>query len=341
MDGDARLARRLAELQILFETVQDLSSTLSTQEVIERLVDRTLDHLDSEVGSVLLDDGDEVLRIVHARGLPDEVVRSTRIPFGDGISGFVARRGEPLLIADVEADPRFRRPNHERYYTRSCISAPLVHRGRIRGVINVNNKRDHSVFLDADLQLLRTIAGHAVQAYANAHRFEEVLERAQRDALTGLANHGHFAATLELEVKRALRYRRELALVMIDVDHFKRFNDQYGHLQGDAALVAVGRTISQRSRSHDTPARYGGDEFAVLLPETAIGGASVFGEKIRSAVEGLQLGSEFGEEGLTLSVGVASLAETDGRPRSLLEAADARLYRAKDDGRNLVRTEAA
>jgi diguanylate cyclase (GGDEF)-like protein len=321
-----------AELEILFETVQDLASTLSSHEVVERLIERTLEHLDSEIGSVMLVRPDGSLGITYARGLPDEVVSSTRVEVGEGIAGHVVATGEPLLVPDVEQDPRFRRRNHERYYTRSCICAPLIFQGRVRGVINVNNKRSQNPYASSDLRLLQTIASHAAMALANARRFEEMEERAQRDALTNLANHGFFWSTLDAEVKRADRHERELALVIIDVDHFKAYNDRHGHRQGDSALVAVSQAIASAGRAHDLAARYGGEEFAVILPETPKEGAETFGEKVRGAVEALA------DYGLTVSVGVACLFDSDGTATDLVEKADAELYRAKSQGRNQVCT---
>lgn len=335
-DEVIELRRRNAELAVLFDTVRDLASTLSSLEVIERLVDRTLQHLESEIASVLLVESDGSLRIMHARGLPDSVIETSLGRVGEGIAGHVAASGEALLVEDVERDPRFSRANHERYYNNSCISAPLVDQGRVRGVINVNNKRDRSVFSHSDLRLLGAIATHAAMALRNANRFEELLERAQRDALTGLANHGHFWTMLESEVKRALRYSRPLAVVMIDVDHFKRFNDRHGHLRGDTALVAVARAVAERSRVHDLAARYGGEEFAVLLPETDADGARAFGNKVRAAIEALGLANGSPDDLLTASIGVAALREDDAGAKALVEGADAELYRAKSEGRNRV-----
>ncbi len=298
--------------------------------MIERLIDRTLVHLHSEIASVLLMQADGTMRISHARGLPDEVMEETRIQPGEGIAGHVVASGRPLLIPDVEKDPRFLRRNHERYYTNSCLTVPLVFQGKVRGVINVNNKRSQEEFDASDLRLLEAIASHAAVALANARRFEEMEVRAQRDALTNLANHGFFWSTIESEVKRAQRHERQLALIMADVDHFKAYNDRLGHRQGDSALVAVARVIARCCRVHDHPARYGGEEFAIVLPETALEGAIAFAEKVRQAVESLD------ECGLTLSIGVACLDQSDGSASNLVETADAQLYRAKSAGRNRV-----
>ena len=196
LDELARLQRRHAELELLYETIRDLTGTLSVREVLDRLLDRTLAHLDAEIGSILLIGPDRKMRIVVARGLPSQVVDESVVGVGDGISGYIAETGRPLLVSDIERDERFRRRNHARYYTASFISAPLVHMGVVRGVINVNNKRSRDEFYTVDLNLLEALAGHASAALANAHRYEALLERAQRDSLTGLANHGHMWSTL-------------------------------------------------------------------------------------------------------------------------------------------------
>jgi diguanylate cyclase (GGDEF)-like protein len=329
------LERRHAELEILYDTVRDVSSTLSVQQVLSRLLERTLRHLNAEIGSILLVDPDSVLRVVIARGLPDEVAELATMRVGEGISGYVAATGRPLLIPDVEVDPRFPRQNHERYYTSSLISSPLLRMGTVLGVVNVNNKRSHESFDPDDLRLLDAIAGHAAVALGNARQYEETLRRAQRDALTGLANHGHLFATLELEIERASRYGRDLSVAMIDIDNFKRFNDRHGHRAGDEALVQVANAISEISRVHDIVARYGGEEFTVVLPEAKSEGATAFGEKVRQTIEQAGFGAD-GKEELTVSIGIASFSGDAKTATELVEAADGQLYRAKSFGRNRV-----
>ncbi|MFQ5418344.1 MAG: diguanylate cyclase [Myxococcota bacterium] len=337
-DGIQELERRHEELEILYDTVRDLSSTLSVQQVLDRLLARTLQHLDAEIGSILLIESDRRLRVFAAYGLPNEVAIGTTMQVGQGISGYVAASATPLLVEDVEVDPRFARRNHERYYTRSLISSPLLRMGRVLGVVNVNNKRNQQCFVLDDVRLLQAIAGHAAVALGNARQYEETLRRAQRDALTGLANHGHLFATLELELERALRYGRSLSVVMIDIDHFKQFNDRYGHRAGDEALVRVAEAISWVTRANDIVARYGGEEFTVVLPETEAKGAMAFGEKIRQSVEAAGFGPADAAK-LTISVGVATLGTGCDTASSLIEAADEKLYCAKSRGRNRVCSE--
>jgi diguanylate cyclase (GGDEF)-like protein len=329
----ARLRRRNAELEVLYGTIRDLTSTLAVPEVLQRLLDRTLQHLDSEIGSIFELESEDRLRLAVSQGLPSDVTHDASVELGHGVTGYVAQSGMSLLVRDVELDSRFRRRNHERYYTHSLVSAPIVLHGHVRGVINVNNKRSREPFRPEDLRLLEAIAGHAAVALGNAHRFEETLRRAQRDALTGLANHGHFWATLEREVDRANRYGRSLGLVMLDVDHFKEFNDRLGHPRGDEALVGVARAVAGRCRAHDLVARYGGEEFAVILPEALLEGALAFAEKIREAVEVESFGPA-GREELTVSLGVAVVPLHARTAGELVQRADAELYRAKSLGRN-------
>ncbi len=324
-----------AELEIVLETARDLTSLLSTERIIERLLDRILKHLDSEIGSVLAPDDDGNLRILIARGLPTEVVAETRVAIGEGISGFVARTGELLLVDNIESDERFKRRNHERYYTRSCLSAPLMVGGALYGVFNVNNKRNRESFSASDLRLLEAIGHHAALALNNAKRYEEAVARSQCDPLTGLSNHRHFWESLEIEAERSSRYERPFSVVMLDIDHFKNYNDSYGHLAGDGALEGIAQVIANGCRSSDVAGRYGGEEFAIILPETERAGARAFAEKIRASIERARF-ADAGRTELTASLGVATYPADGKTAAELLHAADTRLYRAKSVGRNRV-----
>jgi diguanylate cyclase (GGDEF)-like protein len=160
---------------------------------------------------------------------------------------------------------------------------------------------------------------------------------ANTDSLTGLYNRRVFLERLQQEVERALRYHRPLSLMMIDIDHFKGYNDTYGHLQGDRILVAVAQSLKTISRATDMVARYGGEEFILLLPETDSTRAEALGNRLREHIErqrfvGMQ---QMPEQAVTISVGIASYMAPAPK-ESLLEAADSALYQAKHMGRNRV-----
>jgi len=174
---------------------------------------------------------------------------------------------------------------------------------------------------------------------------EKLSSLALTDGLTGLANRRAFDEALDREWKRTLREGSQISLLLLDVDNFKSLNDRYGHQVGDDCLRTIAIAVSDAVRATDIAARYGGDEIAVILPSTDTAGAVAVAEKVRSAVEGLQLTHEDNPEGggqVTLSVGVATALSRQGgsmrMPESLLLAADTALYRAKREGRNRVAT---
>ncbi len=155
---------------------------------------------------------------------------------------------------------------------------------------------------------------------------------AYRDALTGLNNRRSFEKTLAAEWKRRRRYKRPLSLIMIDIDHFKKVNDTYGHQKGDSVLQSVSGIINDNIRSSDFPCRYGGEEIAIILSETSLGNAAVTAEKLRALVENQV--SEIEGIKVTISLGVSTFVENMSEPGDLIEAADRCLYKAKNSGRN-------
>ena len=168
-----------------------------------------------------------------------------------------------------------------------------------------------------------------------------VLQRLMNsDGLTGLSNRRHFDEYLELEWRRAAREQTPVSLLMIDVDYFKAFNDNFGHLEGDEALRQVAKAIrSSSSRPSDLPARYGGEEFALVLPNTSPGGARLLAEKLRITIASMNIAHVAPEPGasLTVSIGVSTMTPTPGSNcRELIQEADKGLYLAKNDGRNKV-----
>jgi diguanylate cyclase (GGDEF)-like protein len=178
------------------------------------------------------------------------------------------------------------------------------------------------------------LATHAATAIESARLFELTKERSQTDALTLLFNRRRLEDDLDAECKRCVRYARPLAFVMLDIDHFKAFNDLHGHPQGDVALQGVAEAIAATVRTTDTAYRYGGEEFCILLRETTAKDALVFAERLRHRIQ--QRFASGGQLGLTASFGVAEFSEGAPTPRELVEAADAAMYESKHAGRNRV-----
>jgi diguanylate cyclase (GGDEF)-like protein len=198
--------------------------------------------------------------------------------------------------------------------------------------------RGGAPFTREEEELLEYLAGQAVVSIENASLHETVERQAVTDDLTGLANMRALTSILDRELERSRRFDTPLSLVMLDIDDFKRVNDSYGHQQGDEVLAQVAGVLRELSRDLDAPARYGGEELAVVLPQTDAEGAALLAERMREAVEALQVLRVGGSESLrvTASFGVASVPDTAADRDSLIAAADAALYRAKRTGKNRV-----
>lgn len=219
----------------------------------------------------------------------------------------------------------------------TALSHPLraTEGGRVLGLISV--ARTGRSFSAAERELFSYLANQAGVSIENVDLHETVQRQAVTDELTGLFNHRRFQEVMATEVERAKRFGQGMGLIMLDIDNFKRVNDTYGHMQGDLVLREVARVLKDSSREIDEPARYGGEEMAVALPQTDLEGAYQFAERVRQRIEALELPLIEGGGTLrvTASFGAASFeGENDADKDILVAAADAALYRAKRSGKN-------
>jgi diguanylate cyclase (GGDEF)-like protein len=220
----------------------------------------------------------------------------------------------------------------------SALAAPLgvTEEGdHVVGIVSV--ARGDRTFTPGERELFANLTNQASVRVENVDLHETVQRQAVTDELTGLFNHRRFQEVMSVEVERARRYGHEMGLIMLDIDNFKQINDTYGHLQGDMVLREVARVLRQSSREIDEPARYGGEEMAVALPQTDLEGAYQFAERVRRRIEALELPLPGGDGSLkvTASFGAASLGATgDTHKDALVAAADSALYEAKRMGKN-------
>jgi diguanylate cyclase (GGDEF)-like protein len=231
-------------------------------------------------------------------------------------------------------DVRIDRSFAGQYETETCLSVPLQTANFVVGVLNLADKAGGAPFDTAtEVPAVEHLARVLAMAIRNGKLFREVQNQAHTDALTGLRNHRAFQETLRTEMHRSQRYGRPLGLVMLDIDSFKELNDRFGHQAGDTALTELGKVIRAATRREDFAARYGGDEIAILLPETGREGClSVVRRLVRSVREHA---FTFGESRLpfSISVGVAFF-KPDVSITQLVGAADQALYRAKQAGKD-------
>jgi diguanylate cyclase (GGDEF)-like protein len=287
----------------------------------------------AEVGALAVySESTQRLSIVKTLGYPHELVDHLRIAPGEGVIGSVFASGRPALADDVVLD----RPRRLRYRTDSFAAVPLVGHGGVLGVVAFTDRRDGSAFTQDDLATLRLLADPASLALTSQNlrlAADEVTRLASIDPLTGLFNRRYFDTRLEAELQRARRNGEPLTLLMVDIDNFKRINDDHGHMVGDRLLRCVADRLRRGVRIFDVCARYGGDEFAILMPSSNVDTAVLVADRIRASVGGH---CAHGTAGVTVSIGVA---HSDGRESELLSIADRALLEAKALGKNMVRVQ--
>lgn len=220
------------------------------------------------------------------------------------------------------------------------VSAPrdicfrMVVAGNPVGVLGVSAEPPLS---DHERSMMAAAAALLAVSVKNAQLFQEVRDTSVRDVLTGCFNRRHVLEVMDSELRRSRRSKMPVSLVMFDLDHFKTINDTYGHLAGDAVLAHVGTRMKAVLRASDVRCRYGGEEFLVLLPDTAVGGACRVAENLREDLASHPASWQGTAIQVTASFGVTSIAPGEGDPVVLMARADEALYRAKEDGRNCVR----
>ncbi|MCM2359772.1 MAG: sensor domain-containing diguanylate cyclase [Geobacteraceae bacterium] len=335
------LERRNEELRALVEIGKALTSSLDLQEILNVIMEKVSLLLKPHSWSLLLVDeasGDLVYEIAVSPAA--ERLKGVRLTRGEGVAGWVAMHGESRLIPDIRADGQF--PPVSGYNVspplRSVLCVPVKSKNRILGVVELVNTVQERCFDEADLTILSTIADYAAIAIENARYFQKVNELAITDGLTGLYNSRHLHNLLDYEVARASRYEADLSLVFIDLDHFKNVNDTYGHLVGSRLLTEVGNLVLRHIRKVDIAARYGGDEFVIVLPNISKAGAYRMSAKLRKLLNGhVFLADEGFRINITASFGIASLPEDARTKIDLISLADKAMYEVKATSRDGIK----
>jgi len=300
------------------------------QDLLDSVFSLATELVHGERASLMLrDDASSDFVIAHAVGLADDVRRAVRVREGEGISGRVAASKRSLLVRGAAGQA-----GDGRYRTASYLSVPILVDNESRGVLNVADRTDGLPFEEHDLETLELLASHIGACLLQQEQGEAMARLAETDPVTWLFNRRHFDRRLEAELNRSLRAEHLLALLMIDIDKFKAINDRFGHQTGDQVLRAVATGIKQAVRLYDVPTRYGGDEFAVILPEADTEAASRVARRTLERIASQALPPEMAAEGLTVSVsiGLATFPRPLADANSLVDAADAAMYRAKEAG---------
>jgi diguanylate cyclase (GGDEF)-like protein len=337
-EAKKELDRRILELFTLYNVSKVLNTTFETEQLLLKLVTDISKNLDiHRVMIMLIDERTQELYTASFTDFEKEGLKEVRRKVGEGLYGLIAQTGMGRLIKDVDTELNLPKEDILSPDIRSIIAVPFGRRNKVLGLLCAFKDRP-GMFEWHDLELFRAVAEHVAIALENARLYHETKMQAITDGLTGLYNHRFFREHLEVEVERTERYGHKLSLIILDIDHFKHYNDTHGHPQGDEILRDMAKLLRKNVRESDFACRYGGEEFSLILPETSKEAALSLAERIREAIrqhpfphrETQPMGA------ITVSIGVSAFPDDCKDMERLIKKADDALYRAKAEGRNRV-----
>ncbi len=332
------LSERHAAFSHLSKMAEELATTLLMTELKQLVLSRVMDEiLTCEEGLLyLVNESTQELELAAVQRR--EALQHAAEQRGNWLDAWVLRYRQPVFVEDIAKDTRFKdRYRPAEFPFRSVLVAPLLDKGRPVGCLRLSAENPYA--FDADQFRLFALMGVLVSsAVTNAILFERTQYLAVHDSLTGLFVRRYFLQRLAEEGERAVLRKSSLAFLMCDVDHFKQYNDTFGHAAGDLALQHIARIITGTVPAKAVVARYGGEELGVLLPAASRAEALEVAEDIRKAVELTEFRLRKQQLPLTVSVGVAVMADDALDTEELIRVADSYLYEAKREGRNRVRS---
>ncbi|MHC5060022.1 MAG: sensor domain-containing diguanylate cyclase [Planctomycetota bacterium] len=328
-------------LEVITPLVQQLSC-LDMKRIADICINEIPKLLSARLASLyILDETSDILHLEKNNHpfLINNIVSLNQNPPSPMVAA--VRTKELMLVDDIDsyqkpAINKTQRAFARNYQTKSCVIAPLTCLGRVVGVLNLTDKNDSGSFTEEDIiamDLFRQLIGSSI---GNINLFEKTQRQAKTDGLTGMLNHRTFYEILEAELRRSQRYGGQISIIMADVDNLKPINDNFGHRAGDMAIKQVSKRMSACIRQIDIAARYGGDEFAVVLPNTSLADAVVVAERMVNMISDSPMIWDQQEIVLSISVGVgqydANICSDD-----VTKATDQALYAAKQAGKNTVK----
>lgn len=326
-------------ISIFTEIGKTLTSSLTVSEVLEKIFYKVGELFNPDNWSLLLVDEERqelYFEIVVGKFDQAEKLKNIRLKIGEGVAGWVAKTGMPLLVPSVDKEPRFTRKVDEatKFSTESIVCIPLKIRNKVLGVIELVNNKDITRH-QYDLEILTTVADYAAIALENARNYEEVHRLTITDDTTGLYNARYLHDVLYMEIDRSRQTGTPCSVIFFDLDNFKSVNDSYGHLVGSRLLGEIGRMISGLLPPECSAARYGGDEFVIIMRNTSKEGALAFCKNLRVRLIQENFLKQNGLNiRVTASFGIATFPIDAEDKCRILQMADERMYKIKDSRKN-------
>ncbi|MEW6068393.1 MAG: sensor domain-containing diguanylate cyclase [Nitrospirota bacterium] len=329
--NDIVLKGKYSYQEILKDSIRALTSKQNLDELLNYIVEVIKKSLKVETVCLLMEDEDGFYRIRCSHGVNKKLADAYKIK--NGVINWL-RETKQVFIKEEQEIFRSQKDFSAIYGDAGLINAeiitPIFRKEQLIGILTLGHKGNKNIYVQSDIALLEALASQTAIAIENALLHEEAIT----DGLTGLYNYKYFESRLKEEIERSKRYKHPLSLLIIDFDHFKKVNDEYGHLIGDKALRRSARLWKKSIRAGDIVARYGGEEFVVILPETSISDAINVAEKLRADVENMKID----EIAITISIGIGYFGGEDLALdyKKLIRQADKALYKAKHKGRNRI-----
>ena len=335
----AGLERMQAKFSFIARSADSFRSALNKDKLVRLVLENVLDMGGSEYGFLLLNDYARGQLVYETgRGIDRTMLKQLTFGLREGVVGEAVKAGQLQFLEPADEERRFLKDLKREALVPEAVAIviPITVEKEVAGVVVMYCSAENRHYLEAEPELVDAVSSVAGVALGSAIQCELAI----LDRLTRVYNHEFFMRRVEEELQRCRRYRSPLGLLMLDIDHFKSFNDTYGHQMGDTVLREVSTAVSQQIRLVDVCGRYGGEEFGVIMPDTDQAGAAMVAERVRAAIESAAFGGRRQDPlHVTVSIGVSAwewpVAEKLKR-EELIDRADKQLYRAKRDGRNRV-----
>ncbi|HUS19850.1 MAG TPA: sensor domain-containing diguanylate cyclase [Terriglobales bacterium] len=322
--------RRARQMEAINAIARQTTALIELDELLEKVCVAILERFTTDHVSILLLEGSQLLLRAHRGKLTPLLATGDEIPGEAGLTSESLKLGRSVLQNDVSRATGYI-PGYTEARAELCV--PLIFFGEKLGVLVLDSKTP-GAFLQSDITPLESVADICAAAIQNAHHFESAKQLAYLDGLTGIFNRRFFEMRIVEELERAQRYKSEMSVIMLDIDNFKKLNDEFGHLLGDEVLRQVSTILQQHLRKGDVVCRFGGEEFAILLPQANAESAMEVADKLRRAIETWHFPGV--PRPVTVSAGTAQYPEFGVTRDEVVSAADSALYLAKQAGRNCV-----
>jgi len=286
---EKQVALEKKKLEEILSFDEKVGSIRKLDKLYDFIVERTSHILDAQRCSLMLyDKHSQELCMKASKGLDHEIIGKIRPTIDDGVAGLAIKEGTPILVKDITKDEMFQKKEGSDYLSHSFVCMPIKLDHTPIGVLNVTDKKvngKNAVFTKIDLKILRSLVREIAVAMENVKLYKELKFLTITDPLTHIYNYRQFSKSLDREIRRIKRYPAPIALIMMDIDNFKDYNDSFGHNNGDVLLKKIGHIFQCNLRDTDIACRYAGDEFIAILPQTDIEGAKKAAKKIKNAIE--------------------------------------------------------